>query len=80
MAKIERTTDGLRSALFEELDSLRSGKTTAQRASAIARLASGIVSATKIDLDYQRFAKSIETDGDKKSTSVPSLKLVSRAA
>lgn len=80
MANIERTTDGLRNALFEELDNLRAGKTTAQRASAVARLAAGIVSSTKLDLDYQRFAKSVETESGKKSASVPSLKLVSRAA
>lgn len=80
MAKIDRTTDGLRSALFDELDMLRAGKTTPQNASALARLAATIVSASKLDIEYQRFVSarggSSEQSGNPR---VPSLKLV-RAA
>ena len=50
----DRSTNGLRHALFEELDALRGGKTTAQKASAMARLAAGILSASKLDIEYQR--------------------------
>lgn len=80
MAKIDRSTDGLRSVLFEELESLRAGRTTPQKASAVARLAAGIVSSTKLDLEYQRFAKAVEGDDAPKIACVPSLKLIHRAA
>lgn len=85
MAKIERSTDGLRIALFEELDKLRSGTTTPQKASALARLAAGVVAATKLDLEYQRFAKSTVEDDDAKHGSgtiahVPPLSLLKKAA
>ena len=82
MAKIDRSTDGLRVALFEELDRLRNGQTTPQKASALARLAAGIVSATKLDLDYQRFAKAT-TDDDQTEIGVahvPPLKLLKKAS
>lgn len=80
MAKTERTTDGLRLALFEELDNLRSGKTTPQKASALARLASTIVLASKLDIEYQRFVASRDDDSSSAgSPRVPSLKLVKAA-
>ncbi len=79
MAKTERTTDGLRLALFEELDNLRAGKTTPQKASAMARLASTIVMASKLDIEYQRFVSAGESQLTAGSPRVPSLKLVKAA-
>jgi hypothetical protein len=81
MAKpIERSTDGLRAALFEELDALRSGKTTAQKSSALARLAATIVSTSKLDIDYQRFAKGLSDDKLPASPTVPPLSLGKKTA
>ena len=80
MAKqIERSTDGLRVALFEELDALRAGKTTAQKSSALARLAATIVSTTKLDIEYQRFAKGIDEELPATAT-IPALRLNKKAA
>lgn len=79
MAKTERTTDGLRLALFEELDNLRIGKTTPQKASAMARLASTIVMASKLDIEYQRFVAACDDGPSTGSPRVPSLKLVKAA-
>jgi|DEB0MinimDraft_6_1074348.scaffolds.fasta_scaffold26248_3 hypothetical protein len=53
---IERTSVGLRDALFDELDLLRSGEGNAQRAQAVAKLSAQIVSSVKMELDYARFA------------------------
>lgn len=80
MAKIDRSTDGLRAVLFEELEALRNGRTTPQKASAVARLAAGIVSSTKLDLEYQRFVKAVEGEDAPKIASVPPLKLIQKAA
>lgn len=76
MKNTEQNTTGLREALFEELDNLRGGKTTPQKASAMARIASTIVAATKLDLDYQRFVSSTAGAGKGiQSPSVPSMRL-----
>ena len=81
MAKqVERSTDGLRAALFEELDNLRSGKTTAQKSSALARLAATIVSTSKLDIEYQRFAKGVDETELPASPTIPALRLSKKAA
>jgi len=67
-AKIDRSSLGLRDALFDEFDALRRGESTAQRATAASRLASQIITSAKLDLDYKRF---IGEDGTKKIGSDP---------
>jgi hypothetical protein len=53
---MSRTSSDLRNILFEEIDQLRAGKSDANRANAVAKLASQIVSSAKLDFEYSRFA------------------------
>jgi hypothetical protein len=56
--KIARTSLGLRDALFDELDSLRSGESNPQRASAMSKLAVQIINSVKMEVDYQKHVAS----------------------
>jgi hypothetical protein len=49
-----RTSVGLRDTLFEELDSMRLGDSSPQRASAAARLAMTIVKSAMLEVQFQR--------------------------
>lgn len=51
---VERTTVGLRDAIFDEIDRLRNGTTTPQKASAVCKAANAIVATVKLELDYSR--------------------------
>jgi hypothetical protein len=53
----ERTSSGLCEALFQEFDLLRSGKSDAHRAGAVAKLAVQIINTKKLEIEaaaYQR--------------------------
>jgi len=52
--KLTRTLAGLREALFDELDKLRSGETDYKRAASTAALAKGILDATALQLQYEK--------------------------
>lgn len=52
---VARTSVGLRNALFDDIDSLRNGEITHQRASAMARLSTPILNSVKLELDHERF-------------------------
>ncbi|MHA2085641.1 MAG: hypothetical protein ACXAB9_11865 [Candidatus Thorarchaeota archaeon] len=54
--KIQRTSSGLRDALFGELDALRSGEATPARAGAAARLAREIISSVQMELSFYKWA------------------------
>lgn len=51
---LTRTLAGLREALFDELDRLRSGESDYKRAAATAALAKGILDATSLQLQYEK--------------------------
>jgi hypothetical protein len=51
---MSKSSMDLRQMLFEEMESLRAGKSDANRANAVAKLAAQIVSSAKLDLDYSR--------------------------
>lgn len=53
---VRRTSAGLRDALFDEIDALRRGDGDAQRATAVARLATNILAAAKLELDFKKAA------------------------
>ena len=62
--EITRTSLGMRNALFEEWDSLRSGKSTPQRVSAVARMATAIDNSIKTEIEYQKHVMNIvSSDG-----------------
>lgn len=49
-----RTSAGLRDALFDELDALRSGNTNPAKANAVAKLADQVIATVKMELDVQK--------------------------
>jgi len=53
---VERTTFGLRDALFDEMDALRRGTSTPQRASAVSKLAVQIINSANMEIEYQKLA------------------------
>ena len=61
---VERTSAGLRDALFDEWDLLRRGLSTPQKASAIARLAQAAVNSVKIEIEYQKHVATGRKDED----------------
>jgi hypothetical protein len=58
----DRTTQGLRDILFDEIDELRSGKGDAAKSMAVANLAKQIINTAKVELDFMRTLKTNETN------------------
>ena len=54
VARVERTSTGLRNALFDELDSLRSGNSDPKRANAVARISSEIVRSVHMEIQVHQ--------------------------
>lgn len=64
LSPAERTSAGLRTALFDELDSMRKGTGNATRANAVAKLCMTIVETVRMEIDVAKFSekhKSIPT-------------------
>lgn len=78
-APVPRTSAGLRGALFDELDSLRDGKSNAAKANATAKLAASIVATVEMELEVHRTMAKVPKD-NMATSSLPSLALVSEAA
>lgn len=55
VSKVTRSTLGLRSVLFDELDHLRSGESAPQRANAISKVAAQIINTVNTELNFARF-------------------------
>jgi hypothetical protein len=51
---VDRTSAGLRDALFDELDALRAGHTNPAQANATAKLTSGIIDTVRMEIDVQK--------------------------
>lgn len=60
---VERTTLGLRTVLFDQIDGLRAGTVTAQESNAIARAAGSIIETVQLEMDYQRLALKLTKKG-----------------
>jgi hypothetical protein len=52
---IIRSSAGLRDALFDEMDRMRSGKTSSTNANALAKLAATIVDSVEMEIAVRRF-------------------------
>src|SRR6185437_999793 len=67
-SKIARSTTGLRTALFEEMELLRSGRSNAQRARSIALMANSILQSVEVEIEYHKYVQSqnrfVEADTD----------------
>ena len=57
---ITRSTSGLRSALFEEMEALRNGKSNAQRARSVAMMANSILQSVQVEIEYHKYVKANE--------------------
>ncbi len=71
-----RTTAGLRSALFDELDGLRKGTVNATRANAVAKLAATVVETARLDLDMAKYAERNKLTTPRAKAAIPSVELV----
>ena len=52
---MKRTSEGLRDALFDEIDAFKRGQGDPQRAMAISKLAAQILSAAKVEHEVAKF-------------------------
>lgn len=55
MTKNLRTTQGLRDALFDELDELRSDAANPEKSLAVANVAKQIINTAKVELEFHKF-------------------------
>lgn len=59
---VQRTSAGLRDALFDELDLLRSGTSNPSRANAVAKLADQVINTVTMELEVQRHINRMPLD------------------
>jgi len=52
---VQRTSGGLRDALFDEIDALRSGTSNAARARSVAMLANSILQSVSAEIEYHKY-------------------------
>lgn len=57
---VARTSRGLRDALFDELEALRTGKSNPTQANAVAKLAGSVVETVKMEIEAQKFLSHLE--------------------
>ena len=57
-----RTSRSLANMMFDELDALKSGKSTPQQARAKAAVANTIISVSRLEMDYARFVANERSD------------------
>lgn len=53
--RIKRTSSGLRNALFDEIDSLRSGDSNPARARSIAMLANTALKSVQVEIEFHKY-------------------------
>jgi hypothetical protein len=54
LPEVKKTAEGLRDALFDEINLLRSNKTTPNRARAISQLARDVIDSLRVQIQHQR--------------------------
>lgn len=55
------TVEGLRDALFSEINALRAGKTTPQKARAVSHLAAQVIQSLQVQIQYQKLLLQTKT-------------------
>lgn len=73
MTRTTGTTETLRAHLFSELESLKSGKISIQRATASYKIAGQILNAARLDLEHYKLIKTLEGKNDLSPVSAVSL-------
>ena len=61
---VERSSGGLRAALFDEIDALRRGESNAARARSVAMLANSVLQSVSAEIEYHKYV----SDATKAST------------
>jgi hypothetical protein len=56
--KLKRTTQGLRDALFDEIEELRTGKGDPTKSAAVANLARQIINTAKAEIEFHKIIQS----------------------
>lgn len=69
-ATTDRSIDGLREMLFDEIDSLRAGRSDAKRAKSVANLAMTLIKSVEVQITYQKAVQE-----DKLPARLPSMPL-----
>jgi hypothetical protein len=65
MVRTVRTAAGLRDALFEELDNLRSGRSTPRQSTAVARVAAEIIKSVHMEIEFHSVMRNLQGKADK---------------
>lgn len=61
---MERTSRGLRNALFDEIDSLREGDSNPARARSLAMLANTALKSVEVEIEFHKYVSDVKkTDG-----------------
>ena len=60
----ERSTSTIVSAMYDEFDNLRNGKSTPQAASALSRMANTMFAGKRLEMDYSRFVSNARANED----------------
>jgi hypothetical protein len=66
----DRTSAGLRAVVFDEIDSIRNGRSNPTRANAIAKLVVGIVETVRLEMEVQKHLTAMT---DARIPEIPSL-------
>jgi hypothetical protein len=61
---VDRSSGGLRAALFDEIDALRRGESNAARARSVAMLANSVLQSVSAEIEYHKYV----SDATKAST------------
>ena len=75
--QVPKTTEGLRDALFDEINSLRTGNGNLQRARVLAQLAGQVIDSLRIQIQHGRLM--IEGDNKHKGVHLGTAKKPTRA-
>jgi hypothetical protein len=70
-APVNRSSAGLRDAIFDEIDAIRNGTSNPTRANAVAKLATGIVETVRMEIEVQRHLR--QSNGKAQEPSMNSL-------
>lgn len=62
---VTKSTEGLRDALFDEINLIRSGKSNPQRAKAVAQMAARIIDSIRVQIQYGKMLQE-QAKSDKK--------------
>lgn len=58
MPAINRSSKGLRDAMFDELDAIRNGRSNPNRLIAVSKIACQIINSVKMEIEYQKHVAS----------------------